>query len=89
MQLKAYTSYLGWSSGDLATKAGITRVTASRALSGKSIRPSTARKIAEVIGQALGENVNPGDIENLLTQGQTKEQQTEWNARFSRSALRT
>ena len=61
-RLRAACARRGWSLTQLATRAGISYPTLKTALSGRTIRPRTAWKLA----RALGEETEPSTFDDLL-----------------------
>lgn len=65
MTLEQYRIQCLWSQAELARKAGIDVNTARKALTGGSISPNTANKLAAAISRELGQTIKPQDIEGL------------------------
>ena len=65
MTLDDYCKQLGWDTTELSRQARISYNTAKKALDGGSIQPGVARAIAQALREALGQNINVGDIKGL------------------------
>lgn len=63
--IKTLLINLGWTRADLARHAGISYMTASKAVDGEPVKPPIAKKIADAIGQARGEKMVVTDIADL------------------------
>lgn len=69
MDMAEYCKQLGWNISDLARFAKLERHTARRALREGVVSARTARKISAAFSDALGHQVNPGDIQGLSIRG--------------------
>ena len=63
--LKNLRVNLGWSTQDLAEKAGITRATVGNAEKGGVLSTGTAKAIADALSEGYGREIRVTDIEEL------------------------
>lgn len=65
MTLSEYLQHLGWNLSDLCRNAHIEMHTARRAVKEGVISARTARKLADCLSKAMGQEIKPGDIRGL------------------------
>ena len=68
MTLKTLRINLGWTQTALADKSGVGQTAVRNAEEGKPIRATTAKALADTLGQAYGREIKPSDLEGLHVQ---------------------